>query len=597
MNQTPEQSLRQAQIQASSRLTTFVASNSKVLSKFIKDACVHHDMDTLFMNSETNVFDELQAARPGLIFLQASIVEKPGENIITKIKADDVLGSAYIVVFASRPEGAEFAFKVGADAFLPIPFKNEQFEQILRSIFNKPKEILAVSKHRTLLTSLEEVGSTFDFRVTWAQSAEEAIKVASERFPDLIISDYDLPQRTGAELSALLKHSHLLGHIPVIIMATSSDSSTIEDCFESGANEVFTYPFDIDKHIPTLSAIVKPPKKGKRLIALVVDDSVTVRNVISKMFKQLGYFVLMAANGQEGLDIVAQQRPDIITVDYDMPVMDGWGFCTGLRANPATASIPMIMVSSRSTLTDKRKARALGVSAYLTKPFKSEDLERIVKLVAAQSQRRQREERLEKYAGSDAAGAIKAVIYGIKEDPVPEQRFVTILSCGLCNFTQKFGWGGAEKIARALNDYLSLVIDVVVEKGGVIDSILGDEVLARFDASGDRQNDALNAVDAAVALFEQLEARNDDAAEIVRCRVGIHSDEVVLANFGNVRHRLVYSMIGEGVNTVRSLQRSAGAGGCLLSEPTYTMIADSLGELPSFYVTLKHGDQQMVYKL
>jgi CheY-like chemotaxis protein len=577
-------------------LTTFVASNSKVLSKFIKDACSQKEMDTFFMNAETELFDELRTARPDLIFLQASIIDRPGENLIARIKADDDLGGAYIVVFASRPEGAEFAFKVGADAFLPIPFKNEQFEQILRSILNQQKEVVAVSKSDALVKSLEDARRMFDFTVTWARSAEEAIKISSDNFPDLIITDYDLPQRTGAELSALVKHSHLLGQIPVVVMANANDADIVEECFEAGSNDVLMYPFDADKHVPILSAFMKPPKKGKRLVALVVEDSVTVRNVISKMFKQLGYITLTAMHGQEALDLIAQQKPDIITSDYDMPVMDGWEFCNALRQNPETKSIPVIMVSSRSTVTDKRKARALGVSAYLTKPFSTDELERVVKLVAAQTQRKKREERLEKYAGADAASAIAAVVYGIKEDPVPEERFTTILSCNMCNFTQKFGWGGASKIAASLNAFLSVIIEICVEKNGTIDSILGDEILVRFDAAGDRLNDALNAVDAAVSIFEYIEQHNEDASEMLKVRIGIHSDAVVLANFGSLKHRLVYSMVGEGVNAARAMQRAAGANGCLMSEATYSMIQDSLGELPSFNVSVK-GTLLKGYKL
>jgi CheY-like chemotaxis protein len=578
-------------------LTTFIASNSKVLSKFIKDACSTHEMDTLSMAHETEVFEELRAAKPDLIFLQASIVDKPTENLIARIKSDERLGEAYIVVFASRPEGAEFAFKVGADAFLPIPFKNEQFQQIMRSILNEPKEILVVSKTEDLRREIEKASHLYDLHIAWAQSAEEAVKFASENFPDLLLCDYELPQRSGAELSALLKHSHLLGHIPVVVMAKSANPRVIEDCFESGANEVFTYPFEPEKHLPPISSIIKPPKKGKRMTALVVDDSVTVRNVISKMFRQLGYVTLTAINGQEALELVAQTKPDIITSDYDMPVMDGWGFCTALRNNPDTAAIPVVMVSSRSTITDKRKARALGVTAYLTKPFTTQDLERIVKLVAAQSQRKKREDRLEKYAGADASSAITAVVYGIKEDPAPEERYATLLSCNIVNFTQKLGWQDANRMSTGLNDYFRAVIERIARAQGTVDSIIGDELLVRFDSSGDRLNDALNAIDAAVSIFEYLDDRNESANESLKVRIGIHSENIVLGNFGHAEHRLAYTMIGAGVGTVRSLQRAASAGGCLLSGDTYAMVADSVGDLPSFIVGLKDETRLTAYRL
>lgn len=134
---------------------------------------------------------------------------------------------------------------------------------------------------------------------------------------------------------------------------------------------------------------------------------------------------------------------------------------------------------------------------------------------------------------------------------------------------------------------------IIIEKQGTIDSIVGDELLVRFDSSGDRLNDALNAIDTAVSIFEYLDNYNDDATELIKVRIGIHSDTFILANFGSKKHRLSYSMIGDGINVAKALQRSAGANGCLLSQATYTMIEDSLGELPSFDVKVKNGSHHV----
>ena len=67
---------------------------------------------------------------------------------------------------------------------------------------------------------------------------------------------------------------------------------------------------------------------GRRLRALVVDDSPTIRDLIASMFKELDYQVETAENGFEGYKAVQRIKPDIITSDYDMPVLNGWEFCT-----------------------------------------------------------------------------------------------------------------------------------------------------------------------------------------------------------------------------------------------------------------------------
>jgi class 3 adenylate cyclase len=61
----------------------------------------------------------------------------------------------------------------------------------------------------------------------------------------------------------------------------------------------------------------------------------------------------------------------------------------------------------------------------------------------------------------------------------------------------------------------------------------------------------------------------------------------VIANFGSIKHRLVYSMIGEGISIAKTLQHQAGANGCLLSGDTYALVEESLGELPRFAVSYK----------
>lgn len=568
-------------------IKTFIASNSKVLSKFIKDACVARQMTTVFLQDEKNILDELRHNAPDLIFLQASIIEHATENLIATIKADELIGSAYIVVFASRPEGAEFAYKVGGDAFLPIPFRQEQLEQIVRSILNLPKKIVVVSQNEDRLRLLRESQLFYDFTLYHARSAEEAISITGEEFPDLLLADYHLPQRSGAELSDLIKRSFVLGHIPVIIYSDSQDPALIEQCFESGANDVFLPPFDKERYFAIIQALIKPPKKGKRHIALVIDDSVTVRNLISKMLKQLGYLVMTAAHGQEALEIISRQQPDIITCDYDMPVMDGWDFCRRVRATPELAEIPLIMVSSRSTVNDKRKARSIGVSAYLTKPFTTDDLERIVKVTMAQALRNKREDHLEKYLAADAVQSVTEIVAGVTEGAVPEERSATIFSCNMVNFRQSLGSRNLHSVVRLLNEYFSAVCAILVEKGGIIDNIMGDELLVRFDQPDDQAANALNAIDAAVSIFEYLEEFNEREMESIKVRIGMSSGLVMLAHFGDTRYRMVYSMLGDAVLLAKNLQRHADEQGCLLSEETYSLVRENLGELETVEIPVR----------
>jgi CheY-like chemotaxis protein len=103
----------------------------------------------------------------------------------------------------------------------------------------------------------------------------------------------------------------------------------------------------------------------------VVDDEKGTRELISRGLQREGFRVLTAASGEEALRLAREKRPDVISLDVLMPGMDGWTVLRSLKADPLTASIPVVMVSM---LDDRDIGHALGAADYLTKPFDREKL-------------------------------------------------------------------------------------------------------------------------------------------------------------------------------------------------------------------------------
>jgi CheY-like chemotaxis protein len=102
---------------------------------------------------------------------------------------------------------------------------------------------------------------------------------------------------------------------------------------------------------------------------LVVDDTASVRELIRINLAIEGFEVHTAVDGQEALDMAAGLQPDLITMDVMMPRLDGVAAATRLKADPATAHIPIVMVTARAQTADKERGRQAGVDAYVTKPF------------------------------------------------------------------------------------------------------------------------------------------------------------------------------------------------------------------------------------
>ncbi|MFN0280294.1 MAG: response regulator [Pyrinomonadaceae bacterium] len=107
--------------------------------------------------------------------------------------------------------------------------------------------------------------------------------------------------------------------------------------------------------------------KGKNV--LVVDDSATVRKLISSKLEKAGHNVVCAVDGIDGLAKMAENAPDIVFLDIAMPQMDGYEVCKRIRSNPAAKHIPVVMISGKDGFFDKVRGRMAGTSDYITKPF------------------------------------------------------------------------------------------------------------------------------------------------------------------------------------------------------------------------------------
>ena len=104
--------------------------------------------------------------------------------------------------------------------------------------------------------------------------------------------------------------------------------------------------------------------------ALVIDDSRAMRRIVEGILGGLGFEVRQAADGREALDVLdGGWLPDLATVDWNMPVMDGLQFVSAVRSNPARRGITIMMVTSESEQTQIVKALAAGAHEYLIKPF------------------------------------------------------------------------------------------------------------------------------------------------------------------------------------------------------------------------------------
>ncbi len=122
------------------------------------------------------------------------------------------------------------------------------------------------------------------------------------------------------------------------------------------------------------AAEIAPVVENLRKVALVVDDSLTMRKVLSRVLEREDFEVVTANDGMDAIEKLQEITPDIILTDIEMPRMDGFEFSRYVRDNPATINTPLIVISSRTADKHRNVATEIGVNAFLGKPVQDETL-------------------------------------------------------------------------------------------------------------------------------------------------------------------------------------------------------------------------------
>ena len=106
----------------------------------------------------------------------------------------------------------------------------------------------------------------------------------------------------------------------------------------------------------------------------IADDEPNIVISLEYLLKREGYQVLVARDGQEALEAIAREHPDLVLLDVMMPHKTGFEVCQAVRTTPGIEATPILMLTARGRETDVAKGLALGANAYMTKPFSTREL-------------------------------------------------------------------------------------------------------------------------------------------------------------------------------------------------------------------------------
>lgn len=258
---------------------------------------------------------------------------------------------------------------------------------------------------RILTNSLHQMGMQ---NIVTAAHGAEAWRLIQAQPVDVVISDWNMPVMSGLDLLKKIRANPKHANLPVLMMTAETERHQVQVAIEAGVSEYMIKPFNVGAleaklkkvidqphpktlrslgHVPAilkrkgmssrhksipnelaLAANAAPDAELSKPTLLVVDDVPDNLDVLVELLSN-NYQVRAANSGERALKILDSGKiPDLILLDVMMPEMDGFEVCRRIKANPASADIPVIFLTAMSESTDVAKGFALGAVDFVTKP-------------------------------------------------------------------------------------------------------------------------------------------------------------------------------------------------------------------------------------
>ena len=341
---------------------------------------------------------------------------------------------------------------------------------------------------------------------------------------------------------------------------------------------------------------------------LVVDDTPVNVKLLADLLTVKGYTVSTAANGTEALERIERERPDLVLLDVMMPGLSGYEVCRKVRDNPATAMLPVVMVTALDPVQERVKGIEAGADDFLTKPINQPEMlarvrsllrvkelwDRLADLNATLERRVHEQvtqlERLGRLKRFFSPALAEAILSGDAEDPLKShRRDITVAFLDLRGFTAFAETADPEEVMGVLRDYHAAMGRIILEHEGTLERFTGDGMMIFFNDPVPVANAQERAVRMAVAmrdgvqrLMEGWRKRGYDLA----VGVGIAQGYATIGAIG-FEGRWDYGAIGTVTNLAARLCGEAKAGQILVSRRLWGAVEDLVEVEPAGELTLK----------
>jgi adenylate cyclase len=322
---------------------------------------------------------------------------------------------------------------------------------------------------------------------------------------------------------------------------------------------------------------------------LVADDNKVNRLLLSRSVELQGHRVASAGNGRIALEMLHRENFDLLLLDMEMPEMDGFQVLEHLAADAQLRDLPVIVTSSLEGVAHVARCIELGADDYLPKPVNPVLLKaRINSSLEKKRLRDQQKALVRRFATSEVAQDLQESGFALGG----KRLIASVMFCDIRGFTSLVEQQTPEETIELLNTWYTLMFDAISGRGGVVNQMIGDGLMAIFGAPLPLANGCGSAVLAALDMIEMIDLLNVErvaaARPALRIGIGIATGELI-AGYTGTQQRATYTCIGDAVNLAARLEAHTKLVGqpILIDEATRAGLGEQAHALPLGPVVFK----------
>ncbi len=376
--------------------TILVIEDDYATSKLLSNYLVKWGYNPIVVNNEERAFEVLDNEKVLAVILDIELPGVNGMELLRKLKAHPNMTATPVIVCSVEVEEQK-AFLMGAMEYFSKPINYNHLVEVLTSYkLRKNSTVLCVDDDIPTLNLVAQAVSTAGFQPLAEHVSAKVMDLIKDKEIDLAIIDLDMPHPNGFELIKMIKSEDKFKNLPIIIYTGkedfAQDLAEIDGLFDELLSKKSTNIENLADTIRSMINRYEQPKTIEEIIEEEDDDTVKIlfaedykhsQIIVTRLLKKNGFEdIVVVENGEEALKAAQKEHFDIILMDMQMPIMNGFEAIEKLRQMPEYKDTPIISLTAFAMKGDREKCLDAGATDYIPKPIDSKEFIEKIKFYA-----------------------------------------------------------------------------------------------------------------------------------------------------------------------------------------------------------------------